>query len=56
VIQGATVVVGVCTAMITVRLWDSRRRGERTDHRRLILVAAGVVLLGWAGYWGLLAA
>jgi uncharacterized protein len=56
VLQGATVVVGVCTVMITVRLWDSRRRGERTDHRRLILVAAGVVLLGWAGYWGLLAA
>jgi hypothetical protein len=53
-LQGSTVIVGVCTAVIAVRWWRSSRRGERTDHHRLILVAAGTVLLGWAGYWGLL--
>jgi hypothetical protein len=52
---GSTVIVGVCTVVIAVRWWRSRRRGERTDHHRLILVAAGAVLLGWAGYCGLLA-
>ncbi len=53
-LQGSTATVGVCTAVIAVRWWRSRHRGERTDHHRLILVAAGVVLVGWAGYWGLL--
>jgi hypothetical protein len=52
-LQGSTVIVG-CTVVIAVRWWRSRRRGERTDQHRLILVAAGVVLLGWVGYWGLL--
>ena len=51
-LQGSTVTVGVCTVVIAVRWWRSRRRGERTDPHRLILVAAGAVLLGWAGYWG----
>jgi hypothetical protein len=37
-----------------VRWWRSGRSGERTDDYQLILVAAGVALLGWAGYWGLL--
>jgi hypothetical protein len=51
-LQGSTVTVGVCTVVIAVRWW--RSRGERTDHHRLILVAAGAVLVGWAGYWGVL--
>jgi hypothetical protein len=53
-LQVSTVTVGVCTMVIAVRWWRSRRRGERTDHHRLMLLAAGLVLLGWAGYWGLL--
>ena len=53
-LQGSTVTVGVCTVVIAVRWWLSRRRSERTDHHRLILVAAGAVLVGWAGYWGVL--
>jgi uncharacterized protein len=53
-LQVSTVTVGVCTMVIAVRWWRSRRRGERADHDRLILVAAGAVLLAWAGYWGLL--
>jgi uncharacterized protein len=53
-LQASTVTVGVCTVVIAVRWWRSRRRGERTDHHRLILVAAGAVLVGWAGYWGVL--
>jgi hypothetical protein len=53
-LQGSTVSVGVCTVVIAVRWWRSRHRAERTDHQRLILVAAGAVLLGWVGYWGLL--
>jgi hypothetical protein len=53
-LEASTVIVAVCTAVIAVRWWRFRHRGERTDHRRLILVAAGAVLLGWAGYWGLL--
>ena len=53
-LQGSTVTVGVCTVVIAVRWWRSRRRSERTDHHRLILVAAGAVLVGWAGYWGVL--
>jgi hypothetical protein len=54
-LQVSTVIVGVCAVVIAVNWWRSRRRNERTDHRRLILVAAGAVLLGWAAYWGLLA-
>jgi len=53
-LQGSTVSVGVCTVVIAVRWWRSRRRGEPIDHPRPILVAAGALLLGWAGYWGLL--
>jgi hypothetical protein len=53
-LQGSTAIVGVCTIAIAVRSWRSRHRAERTDHHRLILVAAGTVLLGWVGYWGLL--
>lgn len=53
-LQGAIVTAGVCTVVIAARWWGSRRRGERIEHPRLILVAAGAVLLGWAGYWGLL--
>jgi uncharacterized protein len=53
-LQGATATVGVCTIVIAVRWWRSRHSGERTDHPRLTLVAAGAVLLGWMGYWGLL--
>jgi uncharacterized protein len=53
-LQGTTATVGVCTVVIAVRWWRSRHRAERTDHQRLILVAAGTVLLGWVGYWGLL--
>jgi hypothetical protein len=53
-LQGSTATVGVCTLVIAVRWWRSRHGGERTDHHRLILVAAGAVLLGWVGYWGLL--
>ena len=53
-LQGSTAIVGVCTVVIAVRWWRSRHRGERTDQHRLILVAAGAVLLGWVGYWGLL--
>jgi hypothetical protein len=52
-LQGSTATVGVCTVVIAVRWWRSRH-SERTDHDRLILVAAGAVLLGWVGYWGLL--
>jgi len=52
--QGSTATVGVCTTVIAVRWWRSGHRPERTDHQRLILVAAGAVLVGWAGYWGLL--
>ena len=54
-LQMSAITVGVCTIVITVRWWTSGRRGERADQPRLILVAAGAVLLGWAGYWGLLA-
>jgi hypothetical protein len=53
-LQGSTTIVGVCTLVIAVRWWRSRRRGEATDHHRLILVAAGAVLLCWVGCWGLL--
>jgi hypothetical protein len=53
-LQVSTVTVGVCTVVIAARWWGSRRRSERADHPRLILVAAGAVLLGWASYWGLL--
>jgi len=53
-LQGSTAAVGVCTMVIAVRWWRSRHRAERTDHHRLILLAAGAVLLGWVGYWGLL--
>jgi uncharacterized protein len=53
-LQGSTAIVGVCTTVIAVRWWRSRHRGERTHHHRLILVAAGAVLVVWAGYWGLL--
>jgi uncharacterized protein len=53
-LQASTVIVGVCTIVIAVRCWRSRRAEERADHHRLILVAAGAVLMGWAGYWGLL--
>jgi len=53
-LQGSTAIVGVCTIVIAVRWWRSRHRGERADHHRLILAAAGAVLLGWVGYWGLL--
>jgi hypothetical protein len=53
-LQGTAATVGVCTAVIAARWWRSRRSGGRTDDHRLILVAAGAVLLGWAGYWGLL--
>jgi len=51
-LQGSTVIVGVCAVVIAVSWWRSRRRHH--DHHRLILVAAGAVLLGWAAYWGLL--
>ena len=53
-LQASAATVGACTIVIAVRWWRSRHRAERTDHPRLILVAAGVVLLGWVGYWGLL--
>jgi uncharacterized protein len=53
-LQGSAATVGVCTVVIAVRWWRSRHRGERTDRHLLILVAAGAVLVGWAGYWGLL--
>jgi uncharacterized protein len=53
-LQGSTAIVGVCTIVIAVRWWRSRHRGEPADHHRLILAAAGAVLLGWVGYWGLL--
>jgi hypothetical protein len=53
-LQGSALAVGVCTILIAVKWSRSRRRGEPIDHDRLILAAAGVVLLGWAGYWGLL--
>jgi uncharacterized protein len=52
-LQGSTAAVGVCTVVIGIRWWRSRH-SERTNHDRLILVAAGAVLLGWVGYWGLL--
>jgi len=54
-LQGTAATVGVCTAVIAARWWRSRRSGGRTDDHRLILVAVGAALLGWAGYWGLLA-
>jgi uncharacterized protein len=54
-LQGSTAIVGVCTIVIGVRWWRSRHGGERTGHHRMLLVA-GAVLLGWAGYWGLLVA
>jgi uncharacterized protein len=53
-LQMSTVTVAVCTVVIAVGWWRSRRSGERTDQHRLILVAAGAVLLGWVSYWGLL--
>jgi uncharacterized protein len=53
-LQVSVATVGVCTIVIALRWWHSRCRGERTDHHRLILAAAGATLLGWAGYWGLL--
>jgi uncharacterized protein len=53
-LQVSTVIVGVCTTVIAIGWWRSRCGEERTDHHRLILVASGAVLLGWAGYWGLL--
>jgi hypothetical protein len=53
-LQVSTVIVGVCAVVIAVSWWRSRRHDERTDHHRLILAAAGAVLLGWAAYWGLL--
>ena len=53
-LQGSTATVGVCTVIVAVRWWRSHQRGERTDRHLLILVAAGAVLVGWAGYWGLL--
>jgi uncharacterized protein len=53
-LQVSTVTAGVCTVVIAARWWGSRRRSERADHPRLILPAAGAVLLSWAGYWGLL--
>ena len=53
-LQGSTATVGVCTIVIAVRWWRSRRPADRTDHHRRILVPAGAVLLGWVGYWGLL--
>ena len=53
-LQASAATVGACTIVIAVRWWRSRHRAERTDHPRLILVAAGAVLLGWVGYWGLL--
>ena len=52
-LQGSTAAVGVCTVVIAIRWWRSRH-GERTNHDQLILVAAGAILLGWVGYWGLL--
>ena len=52
-LQVSTATVGVCAVVIAVRWWRSRH-SERTYHGRLILVAAGAVLLGWVGYWGLL--
>jgi hypothetical protein len=53
-LQAAAATVGVCTAVIAARWWRSCRSGGRTDDHRLVLVAAGAVLLGWAGYRGLL--
>ena len=53
-LQGSTVIVGLCMIMIAVRWWRSRRRSERSDRPRLIMVATGAVLLAWACYWGLL--
>ena len=53
-LQGSTATVGVCTVVIAVRWWRARHRGGRTDPHQLILVVAGAVLVGWAGYWGLL--
>jgi uncharacterized protein len=54
-LQVSAITVGICTIVITVRWWTSGRRSERADQPRLIMVAAGAVLLSWAGYWGLLA-
>lgn len=54
-LQVSAITVGICTIVITVRWWTSGRRSERADQPRLIVVAAGAVLLSWAGYWGLLA-
>ena len=53
-LQASTVIVGVCMIVIAIKLWGLRRRGEWTDRRRLIMMAAGAILLAWAGYWGLL--
>ena len=53
-LQASAATVGVCTIVIAVHWWRSRHRAKGTDHPRLILVAAGAVLLGWVGYWGLL--
>lgn len=53
-LQGSAITVGVCTIVIAARWWRSRRHGDRTDDHRPMLVAAGAVLLGWVGYWGLL--
>ena len=53
-LQGSTGIVGFCVIMIAVRWWGSRRPSERIDRPRLIMGASGAILLGWAGYWGLL--
>jgi uncharacterized protein len=53
-LQASAVTVGLCTVVIAVRWWGSRRHHERNDHCRLILVVTSAVLLGWVGYWGLL--
>jgi uncharacterized protein len=53
-LQASTVIVGVCMIVIAIKLWGLRRRGEWTDRPRLIMMAAGAILLAWAGYWDLL--
>jgi hypothetical protein len=53
-LQASTVTAGVCTVVIAVRWWTSRHGRERADHPRLMLVAAGAILLGWVSYWGFL--
>jgi hypothetical protein len=52
-LQASTVIVGVCMIVIAIKVWGLRRRGEWTDRPRLIMMAAGAILLAWAGYWGL---